>query len=79
MLRIQTLAIVALFGCGSSQQVAPVQPSAAQHDNSAIAQPTDAGAQSPSDRKALMRKLRDKRETKVRERGETFCAHRRQA
>jgi diadenosine tetraphosphate (Ap4A) HIT family hydrolase len=72
MQRISSVAIVALFGCGSSQPVAPAQPSAADHDVVAITQPTDAGAQTPSERKALMRQLRGERETKVRERGEIF-------
>ena len=70
MQRIHRLAIVALFSCGS-QQVKPA-PSTTHQDGSAIAQP-DAGAQTPSDRKALMRKLREERETKVRERGEIFA------
>jgi hypothetical protein len=72
MQRIHRLAIVALFGCGSGQQVAPEQPSAA-HDASTIAQPTDTGAQTPDERKALMRQFREARETKVRERGEIFA------
>lgn len=68
MQRILCLAIVALVACGSSQQAAPAQPSA-EH---VVAQPADAGAQTPDDRRALMRQLRTERETKVRERGEVF-------
>lgn len=71
MQRIHTLALVALFGCGSSQPAAPMQPRAAQ--GSAIAQPADAAGRAPSERKALMRQLRAERETKVRERGEIFA------
>jgi diadenosine tetraphosphate (Ap4A) HIT family hydrolase len=70
MQRIQCLAIVALVSCGSGAQVAPAQPSAEHHE--VAAKPTDAEAQAPTDRKALMRQLRSERETKVRERGEIF-------
>ena len=73
MQRIHSLAIVALFGCGSSQQAAPAQPGATHQDVSTSAQPTDAGGQTPGDRKALMRKLREERETRVRERGDIFA------
>lgn len=74
MQRIHCLAIVvALFGCASSQPVAPAQPSAAHPEVAAIPQPTDAAAQTPGDRRALMRQLRTERETKVRERGEIFA------
>jgi diadenosine tetraphosphate (Ap4A) HIT family hydrolase len=74
MQRIHRLALVALLGCGSSQTVTPAQPSAAHLEVSASAQPTTtAGAQTPSERKALMRQLRSERETKVRERGDIFA------
>jgi diadenosine tetraphosphate (Ap4A) HIT family hydrolase len=70
MQRIHCLAIVALFSCGTGQQVAPAQPSAEHHD--VAVKPTDGGVQAPNDRKALTRQLRTERETKVRERGEVF-------
>ncbi len=69
MQRIQSLAVVVLFSCGSGQQVAPAQPRT-EHDVPTV---TPSEAQAPSDHKALMRQLRNEREAKVRERGETFA------
>ena len=73
MQRIRLLAILALSGCGSSQQPAPALPTATRQAVAAPAQPTDAGAQTPRERKALMKQLREERETRVRDRGEIFA------
>jgi hypothetical protein len=70
MHRIPWLVMIAMFGCGSGQQVPPAPPSSAPH---ASPQPTDNAEQTPSERKALMHELRDEREAKVRERGQVFA------
>lgn len=69
MQRGSRLAIAAFLVCGCHQQVAPAQPGSAPRDAAANAQLTDTPT---ADHRALMRQLRNERETRMRERGAMF-------